>query len=205
MLTQLKTGPDIDKALIKMADGIYKKNKDEKPILIGIRSGGVPMATRLAKLLAERERYGSMPKLGIVDINLYRDDWNIVRCFPKVGPTNIPYSLDNSRVVLVDDVLYTGRTVKAALGVLNDFGRPAKVELAIMADRGDRQMPIQPDYCGIRIDGVISGKVIVDFTEGDNSKGITVVGQSPGQQGFKVTDQEPLGGGIFVDALNPAT
>ncbi|MDR1546366.1 MAG: bifunctional pyr operon transcriptional regulator/uracil phosphoribosyltransferase PyrR [Deltaproteobacteria bacterium] len=117
---------------------------DQSPILVGIRRGGVTLAERLSELMAPR--LGLAPPVGIIDINLYRDDWTLARSFPKVGRTEIAYNIEDRRVVLVDDVLYTGRTVRAALDALTEFGRPGRVELAVLVDRGCREMPIQADY-----------------------------------------------------------
>jgi pyrimidine operon attenuation protein/uracil phosphoribosyltransferase len=121
----------------------------QRPVLIGIRRGGVTLAGRLAALMAAS--LGSSPAMGILDINLYRDDWTRARSLPKVGRTEIRLSLDRQRVVLVDDVLYTGRTVRAALEELTNFGRPSRIELGVLVDRGQREMPIQADYTAFQV------------------------------------------------------
>ncbi len=114
--------------------------------LVGIRTGGAHLARRLQGLLAE---LGSgRPLLGIIDITLYRDDWTRLHRRPKVGKTELDFEMEGRRVVLVDDVLFTGRTVRAALDALIDFGRPRFIELAVLIDRGHRELPIQPDYVG---------------------------------------------------------
>ncbi|MDR2443688.1 MAG: bifunctional pyr operon transcriptional regulator/uracil phosphoribosyltransferase PyrR [Deltaproteobacteria bacterium] len=141
---ELLYGPgDINQALSSMATDITKRYS-EIPFLIGIRRGGVTISERLSDLMSAI--LGQKPASGIIDINLYRDDWTRARSFPKVGRTEIPFTLDDRRVVLVDDVLYTGRTVRAALDAITEFGRPARVELAVLVDRGHREMPIQADY-----------------------------------------------------------
>jgi pyrimidine operon attenuation protein/uracil phosphoribosyltransferase len=112
-------------------------------LLVGIRRGGVPLAQHLAQLLLSQ---GIQVHVGTVDITLYRDDAATALPSPRVGETELPTTVDGSRIVLVDDVLYTGRTVRAALDVLLDHGRPSSVELAVLVDRGGRELPIQPTY-----------------------------------------------------------
>jgi pyrimidine operon attenuation protein/uracil phosphoribosyltransferase len=142
-------GPkEVEAALRRMADDILRR-KEALPVLVGVRRGGVTVSERLGEII--RERVQAPLKTAIVDINFYRDDWTLARPFPRIGPTVIPFCLEGKRVVLVDDVLYTGRTVRAALDALGEFGRAASVELAVLVDRGHRQMPIQPDYACFRI------------------------------------------------------
>jgi pyrimidine operon attenuation protein/uracil phosphoribosyltransferase len=142
-------GPsEIAGALSIMATDILAA-KGDAPVLIGIRRGGLVISDRLAALIEERT--GHRPEQGVIDINLYRDDWTRARALPKVGKTEISQSLDNRRVLLIDDVLFTGRTVRAALEALVDFGRPSSIELAVLVDRGHREMPIQADYTPFKI------------------------------------------------------
>lgn len=115
-------------------------------VLIGIRRGGVPLAERLRVCLAGLEPGGEVP-MGTVDITLYRDDASSAMPNPRIGPSEIPVSLEGRRVLLVDDVIGTGRTVRAALDAVLDYGRPRSVELFSLVDRGGRELPIQPDYC----------------------------------------------------------
>ena len=114
--------------------------------MIGIRRRGVPLAARIASKIDEFERRA--PVLGSLDITLYRDDLSTVGTRPVLKHTNIPFSIDGRTVVLVDDVLFTGRTIRAALDELVDFGRPSRIELAVLIDRGHRELPIQADYVG---------------------------------------------------------
>jgi len=114
--------------------------------LVGIRSRGVPLAQRLARLIAETA--GTAPAVGALDITLYRDDFTTLAPQPITRGTDILFSIDGRTVVLVDDVLFTGRTVRAALDQLIDFGRPARIELAVLVDRGHRELPIRADYVG---------------------------------------------------------
>jgi pyrimidine operon attenuation protein/uracil phosphoribosyltransferase len=112
--------------------------------IVGIRRGGEPVAERLAALIAELE--GARPLTGALDITLYRDDAATALPSPRIGPSRIPFSVEGRRVVLVDDVLFTGRTIRAAVDALLDYGRPRRIELAVLVDRGGRELPIQPDY-----------------------------------------------------------
>ena len=127
---------------------ITRHGSDKEIVLIGIRTGGAFLGARLQKALVESGAQN--PLLGILDITLYRDDWTIIGSTPVVGKTEIPFSIDGKLLILVDDVLYTGRTVRAAMDALMDYGRPKKIELAILADRGAdfRELPIAPDYKG---------------------------------------------------------
>jgi pyrimidine operon attenuation protein/uracil phosphoribosyltransferase len=118
--------------------------------LVGIRTGGLVLAERLVKLLGAVEG-GDVP-LGAIDITLYRDDVFVGLPRPEVGPTELPFGVAGRTIVLVDDVLFTGRTVRAALDALMDFGRPRKVELAVLVDRGHRELPIQADYVGLKVE-----------------------------------------------------
>jgi pyrimidine operon attenuation protein / uracil phosphoribosyltransferase len=113
--------------------------------VVGVRTGGLVLAERLTHLI------GHEVPLGAVDISLYRDDVFVGLPRPEVGPTELPFSVAGRTIVLVDDVLYTGRTVRAALDALMDFGRPTKVELAVLVDRGHRELPIQADYVGLKV------------------------------------------------------
>ena len=122
---------------------------DRAPLLVGIRTGGAFLAERLGRLLAELE--GRPIAVGAIDITLYRDDVFHGLPRPEVGPTQIPGSIEGRRIVLVDDVLYTGRTVRAALEELVEFGRPESVQLCVLVDRGHRELPIQADYVGMSV------------------------------------------------------
>ncbi len=121
-------------------------------VLVGIRRGGDPLATRMAAQIAALGGGSPAPAIGAVDITLYRDDAATALPSPKIGPSRIPVSIEGKRVVLVDDVLHTGRTIRAALDAVLDFGRPRIIELACLVDRGGRELPIQPDYTGRKVD-----------------------------------------------------
>jgi pyrimidine operon attenuation protein/uracil phosphoribosyltransferase len=135
------------RAFRRMAIEIVERNRGlDDLIIIGIRSRGVPIAERVAREIEEME--GAPVPLGILDITLYRDDLTTIAPQPLVKPTKLPEPIDDKVVVLVDDVLYTGRTVRAALDALIDFGRPKAVQLAVLIDRGHRELPIHADFIG---------------------------------------------------------
>ena len=141
----------IARVLRRIGDEIVERHAGGAGIaLVGIRTGGLVLAERLVKLVGAVE--GLEVPLGAVDIALYRDDVFVGLPRPEVGPTELPFALPGRTIVLVDDVLYTGRTVRAALDALNDFGRPRAVELAVLVDRGHRELPIQADYVGVRVE-----------------------------------------------------
>ena len=135
------------RSLARIAHEILERNPDTHRLaLIGVRSRGVPLAHRLARLIGEAA--GPEPAVGALDITLYRDDFTSLAAQPITKGTDIVFSLDGRTVVLVDDVLFTGRTVRAAIDQLIDFGRPARIELAVVVDRGHRELPIRADYVG---------------------------------------------------------
>jgi pyrimidine operon attenuation protein/uracil phosphoribosyltransferase len=166
----------IDRALKRMADEIVELNHGtDDLVLVGIQRRGVQLADRLVALINERE--GAQVPRGALDITLYRDDLQTVGPRPVVGPTDLPMSIDGKRVVIVDDVLYTGRTVRAALDELADFGRPARIALAVLIDRGGRELPIHADVVGKRIDVSSGERVDVLVGELDGRDEVTVVGR----------------------------
>lgn len=133
------------RGLSKVAAEIAERGQGGRDLaLIGIRRGGDPIVRRLAALLLEIE--GKSPLVGSVDITLYRDDAATSLPNPRIGPSLIPFPVSGKRIILVDDVLYTGRTVRAAVNAILDYGRPRKIELMVLVDRGGRQLPIQADY-----------------------------------------------------------
>jgi pyrimidine operon attenuation protein/uracil phosphoribosyltransferase len=147
----------------RLAHEIVEKNRGvDGLLLVGIRTGGLVVAQRLRALIEESE--GKAPPLGAVDIAFYRDDVTTRRPRPEVGPTELPASIDGLKIVLVDDVLYTGRTVRAALDALMDYGRPRAVQLAVLVDRGLRELPIRADYVGLAVETQPEETVRVDDT-----------------------------------------
>ncbi|WP_089861874.1 bifunctional pyr operon transcriptional regulator/uracil phosphoribosyltransferase PyrR [Halanaerobium salsuginis] len=156
----------MERAITRIAHEILEKNKGtEDLVLIGIRTRGVPLANRLAAKIAEIE--GLKPATGILDITLYRDDLSTVAQQPIVHRTEIPFDITGKKVVLVDDVLYTGRTVRAALDALIDLGRPLQIQLAIMIDRGHRELPIRADFVGKNLPTSRREVVDVNLAESD--------------------------------------
>src|SRR6187551_274235 len=148
------------RTLRRMADEIVELNDGtDDLIIVGIQRRGVQLADRIVKIIEERGG-GEIPR-GALDITLYRDDLQTVGPRPVVGPTDLPWAIDGKHVVIVDDVLYTGRTVRAALDELADFGRPASISLAVLIDRGGRELPIQPDVVGKKVHVEPGGRVDV--------------------------------------------
>jgi pyrimidine operon attenuation protein/uracil phosphoribosyltransferase len=138
---------ELEQTLERLTDEIMVNHQNpDEVVLVGIRTGGAFLAQRLAANITRRT---SRPvRVGVLDITLYRDDWTQLSHKPLVGKTELPGSIDDQEVVLVDDVLFTGRTIRAALDALIDYGRPRRIELAVLVDRGGRELPIQPDYVG---------------------------------------------------------
>ena len=137
----------LSRILARMAHEIVERHPDMKgAALVGIRSRGVPFARRLARLV--KDASGVELPVGALDITLYRDDLTTIAPHPVMKATDVPFSIDGRTVVLADDVLFTGRTVRAALDALIDFGRPSRIELAVLVDRGHRELPIRADYVG---------------------------------------------------------
>ena len=159
----LADGAAAARVLRRIAHEIVERNGGAGGIaLVGIRTGGLHLAERLQALIAEIE--GTAPPLGAVDISLYRDDVFAGLPRPVIGPTELPFELDGVRVVLVDDVLYTGRTVRAALDALMDYGRPRAVQLVALVDRGLRELPIRADYVGMSAETSADELVKVRFS-----------------------------------------
>lgn len=157
----------MQRAITRIANEILERNKGIKNIiLVGIRTRGLPFANRLADKIYEIE--GERPPVLSLDITLYRDDLTEIHEGPIVKDKNIKTDINNKIVVLVDDVIFTGRTVRAALDALVDMGRPSKVQLAVLIDRGHRELPIRPDYIGKNVPTARSEIVSVNFIEVDN-------------------------------------
>lgn len=156
----------IQRALTRIAHEILERNRTtEQLAVVGIHTRGVYLAQRLAANIEAGE--GVKLLRGEIDITLYRDDVGRTRSRPEVRGTHIPFSVDNMRIVLVDDVLYTGRTVRAAIDALIDFGRPRSVQLAVLVDRGHRELPIRPDYVGKNLPTALDEHVYVRLVERD--------------------------------------
>lgn len=170
----------MQRTLRRMADEIVELNDGtDALVIVGIQRRGVQLADRIVKMIEQREQ-ASVPR-GSLDITLYRDDLQTVGPRPVVGPTDLPWNLTGKRVVIVDDVLYTGRTVRAALDELADFGRPERIALAVLVDRGGRELPIQPDIVGKRMDSTRRDRVDVLVEELDGRDAVILV--SPPEAG----------------------
>ncbi|RPF21630.1 bifunctional pyr operon transcriptional regulator/uracil phosphoribosyltransferase PyrR [Myceligenerans xiligouense] len=185
--TTVLEAPDIARALTRIAHEIIERNKGAADVvLLGIPTRGVPLARRLAERLAAIEPTYDAGAVGELDVTMYRDD---LRHHPTraVGATRIPGSVDDRTVVLVDDVLFSGRTIRAALDALNDVGRPRAVQLAALVDRGHRELPIRADFVGKNLPTSRSERVSVHLTETDGEDSVTI-GEHPASAGSSLPD-----------------
>ncbi len=164
----------LNRSLTRIAHEVLEKNKGIQDLcLVGIRSRGVYLAHRLAECIKKIE--GKDVLVGVLDITLYRDDLTLVDAYPVVHKTEIDFDINNKNLVLVDDVLYTGRTVRAALDALIDFGRPKSIQLAVLVDRGHRELPIRADYVGKNIPTSQMETVEVRLAELDGRDEVVIV------------------------------
>jgi len=163
---------DIRRTLVRVAHEIVEKNRGRPVALVGIHRRGAHLANRLHQLVSELLEQ-DVP-LGDIDIAFYRDDVSLRPVDPAVHDSNLSFRLDEYTVVLVDDVLYTGRTVRAAIEALFDYGRPARVQLAVLADRGHRELPIRPDYVGKNLPTARGERVNVRVREIDGVDEVTI-------------------------------
>jgi pyrimidine operon attenuation protein / uracil phosphoribosyltransferase len=167
----------LDRTLRRMTDQILEGNAGtDALVIVGIQRRGVQLAERIVKIIEAQESV-TVPQ-GALDITLYRDDLQTVGPRPVVGATHLPWTLDNQRVVIVDDVLYTGRTVRAALDELADFGRPARITLAVLIDRGGRELPIHADVVGRRVEVLPSQRVDVFVEELDGRNEVVIASRT---------------------------
>lgn len=163
----------IFRALVRIAHEIVEKNKGvANVVLVGIRSRGVPLAERIADAIENIE--GTRPPVGVLDITLYRDDLSTLSYQPIIRPTTMPVDLDGKIVVLVDDVLYTGRTIRAALDAIIDMGRPTAIQLSVLIDRGHRELPIRADYVGKNVPTSSKESVNVKVMELDDADQVVI-------------------------------
>ena len=169
----LADGVAVARMLRRIANEIVERHRGVADVaLVGIRRGGLAIAEQLRDLIGDLEE--QQPRLGAVDITLYRDDVFHGLPRPVIGPTELPFDLKGVSVVLVDDVLYTGRTVRAALDALMDYGRPKAVQLAVLIDRGHRELPIQADYVGLSAETAADESVKVVFGPGGAAQRVAV-------------------------------
>jgi pyrimidine operon attenuation protein/uracil phosphoribosyltransferase len=170
-------GDRMSRSLARIAHEIVERNRGvEELALVGIRTRGVPLARRLARNI--KDISGHDVPTGALDITLYRDDLmrHAVGAQPVVRSTDIPFSIDDRRILLVDDVLYTGRTIRAALDALVEFGRPKSIQLVVLVDRGHRELPIKADYVGKNLPTSPSESVQVHLSEVDGSDEVEIQG-----------------------------
>ncbi|MCI0572329.1 MAG: bifunctional pyr operon transcriptional regulator/uracil phosphoribosyltransferase PyrR, partial [Myxococcaceae bacterium] len=171
---ELMDAERLGRTLARIAHEIVERHPDPERLgLVGVRTRGVPLAKRLAKLMGGAQ--GAAPRVGALDITLYRDDLTTMAPNPVVKGTDVPFSIDGRTVVLVDDVLFTGRTVRAALDELIDFGRPSRIELAVLVDRGHRELPVRADYVGKTITTAREENVQVKLQEEDGEDGVLLL------------------------------
>ena len=164
----------ISRALIRISHEIIEKNKGvDDLVIIGIRRRGVPLAKKLAEYISSIE--GVNVAVGILDITLYRDDLSLLAAHPVVHKTEIPFKITDKKVILVDDVVYTGRTVRAALDALSHLGRAQSIQLAVLIDRGHRELPIRPDFVGKNVPTSKDEIVEVRLKEIDGENNVVIL------------------------------
>ncbi len=171
---QILDAEGIRRALVRIAHEIVERNKGTDNLaLIGIQRRGVPLAERLSRYIREIE--GSWVPVGILDITLYRDDLTVLSHQPLLRKTDVPFPVENKKIVLVDDVIYTGRTVRAALDAMIDLGRPKLIQLAVLIDRGHRELPIRADYVGKNVPTARREVVAVRLQETDGEERVVIL------------------------------
>lgn len=170
---QLMDEKAIGRAITRISHEIIEKNKGiDDVVLVGIKTRGVPIADRIANKIEQIE--GSKINTGEVDITLYRDDLKKINIDPVLNGSNIDFNINDKIVVLVDDVLYTGRTVRAALDAIMDIGRPKSIQLAVLVDRGHRELPVRADYVGKNVPTSKHEIISVKLAEIDNEDSVTI-------------------------------
>lgn len=180
-LRQVMDGQAIHRALVRIAHEIVERNKSLGPLaLIGIRSRGVYIARRIHDALKAIDPAAAAVPFGVVDITLYRDDLARRLQTPVVHATDVTFALDGRHVLLVDDVLFTGRTIRAAMDALMDFGRPDSIQLVVLVDRGHRELPIRADYVGKNIPTATDEAVAVRLAEADGTDEVLVESRGAG-------------------------
>ncbi|MGD9947739.1 MAG: bifunctional pyr operon transcriptional regulator/uracil phosphoribosyltransferase PyrR [Desulfobulbus sp.] len=166
-------GSDIERSLDRISLEIVERNHGVADLsIVGIHTGGVFLAKRIKEKIEQRESV-ELPA-GNLDITLYRDDWSLISQNPIVKKTDIGFLLEDKRVVLVDDVIFTGRTIRAAMDAIMDYGRPLSIQLAVLVDRGGRELPIQPDYVGMGVSPNPSERVDVLLSEKDDRDAVVL-------------------------------
>ena len=166
-------GQEIDLALKRIALQILEGNPDLSDVaIVGIHTCGVYLAERIGAIL--QLETGNVIPAGSLDINLYRDDWSLMTQNPVVRTTDIPFDVDNANLVLVDDVIFSGRTIRAAMDAIMDYGRPHTIRLAVLVDRGGRELPIQPDFIGMTTTVLANERIQVLLDEHDGRDEVVI-------------------------------
>lgn len=166
----------IERALVRIGHEVLERNRDVVGLaLIGIRSRGIHLAQRIRRTIAEIDG-GGTPPCGVIDITLYRDDLDRGVQNPEVKGTDVPFDVEGRRILLVDDVLFTGRTIRAAMDAIVDFGRPKCIQLAVLVDRGHRELPIKADYVGKNLPTAPDEQVHVRLAEADGVDEVVIEG-----------------------------
>jgi len=179
----LLSAEDMQRALVRVAHEIVERNKGAKDlVLVGMQTRGVPLARRLATAIQSLE--GINVPVGSLDISLYRDDLSSLSLKPTVHRTDIPVDITDKQIILVDDVFYTGRSIRAAMDALIDLGRPQSIQLAVLVDRGHRELPIRADYVGKNIPTSKNEEIKVDIKEVDGEDKVIIV-----SSGKEATDE----------------
>jgi pyrimidine operon attenuation protein/uracil phosphoribosyltransferase len=187
---RLMDAPAVKRAVARLAQEIVEsQGGTEGFALIGIRTRGVPIARRLSSELERRE--GARIPVGILDITLYRDDFTTIAASPVLKRTEISFPVEGKTVILCDDVLYTGRTVRAAIDAILDFGRPRKILLCVLVDRGRRELPIEAQFVGKRVDTASTESVQVGFRETDGEDDVWLLGQDASPTGKGAAKSAP--------------
>ena len=169
----LRNAEEMLQAINAVADSIiseFGKDGLQNVALVGLYKAGVPLSKRIAEVI--RQRTGVVLQSGTLDISMYRDDFGQRTALPLIRETDISFDVDNARVILVDDVLSTGRTIRAALDAITDYGRPALIRLAVLIDRGGVEYPIRADYVGWELNCGADRKILVEFSEEDGADGV---------------------------------
>lgn len=166
---------EMENTIQRIALEVLEGSDAERLALVGIHTRGLTFRDRVEAILRSK---GREPERGDLDITLYRDDLDQLGALPEVKASDIPFVVEGARIVLFDDVLFTGRTIRSAINVLMDYGRPARIELAVLIDRGNRELPICPDYTGRLVKTLPGEHVSVRFNENDGSEGVDHLGAS---------------------------
>jgi pyrimidine operon attenuation protein/uracil phosphoribosyltransferase len=176
--SQILSGSEIERTLVRLAHEIVEKNNGVSNLgLVGIMRRGVPLAQRLAKILGRIEK--TQVPVGTLDITLYRDDLSTVGSRPEVKKSKMEFDIRDKDIVLVDDVLYTGRTARAALDALFDHGRPRRIQLCVLIDRGHRELPIEASFVGRKIQTTLNEIIEVKLQESDDADKVLLMEQVP--------------------------